>query len=45
MANSVKGMLEKALRQCGGAGCDRETKNDGSALMQCGRLAKFRQRQ
>ncbi|KAK0241227.1 hypothetical protein EDD85DRAFT_818116 [Armillaria nabsnona] len=37
MANSVKGMLEKALRQCGGAGCDRETKNDGSALMQCGR--------
>ncbi|KAK0459188.1 uncharacterized protein EV420DRAFT_1538791 [Desarmillaria tabescens] len=37
MANSVKGMLEKALRQCGGAGCDRETKDDGSALMQCGR--------
>ncbi|KAK0486316.1 hypothetical protein IW261DRAFT_1454884 [Armillaria novae-zelandiae] len=37
MANSVKGMLEKALRQCGGAGCDLETKHDGSALMQCGR--------
>ncbi|KAK0195913.1 hypothetical protein F5146DRAFT_1027648 [Armillaria mellea] len=37
MANSVKGMLEKVLRQCGGAGCDLETKHDGSALMQCGR--------
>ncbi|KAG7449831.1 uncharacterized protein BT62DRAFT_928574 [Guyanagaster necrorhizus] len=37
MANSVEGMLEKALRQCGGAGCDRETQSDGSALMQCGR--------